>query len=232
MDLSENEILITQQAFNEFLKQKIKGNLNIQFELDLISPYCTQIRKQRDELREKQAARLGTLWLWLTISPKKEIKLKEFLEKVEKFAERKMFEDYLYVIEQRGQSEEELGKGFHAHLLLKRSMKYKQNKIISNSKNTFKKMTNVDNHDIFNYHWCPEEYLKDKKEYILGTKTGCEKDKKQFFDVLFREKNNLNIYYKKTWPKAEKEETKKMESAEITTESLIFSNEFPKPTTS
>ena len=79
-------------------------------------------------------------------------------------------------------------------------MKYKQNKIISNSKNTFKNLTNVENFDIFNYHWLPSEYLDDKKEYILGTKTGCEKEEKQFIDVLFREKKNLNNYYKKEWP--------------------------------
>lgn len=196
-NLSENEIRVTKIAFDEFLKQKIKTNLNIQFELEQISPYCTELKRQRDNLRQKQAEKLGTLWLWLTINPKKDIEFEIFKKKIEQFAERKMFDDYLYVFEQRGKTEEEAGKGFHAHLLLKRNMKYKQNKIISNSKNTFKNLTNVENNEIFNYHWCPAEYLDDKIEYMTGEKTGCEKDIKQLIDVLFREKKNLNNYYKK-----------------------------------
>lgn len=217
MEISENEIKITKLAFDEFLKQKIKTNLNIQFELDLVSPYCTLLRQQREELRERQASKMGTLWLWLTISPKKDIDFELFKNKIEIFANRKMFDDYLYVYEQRGKTEETAGEGFHAHLLLKRNMKYKQNKIISNSKNTFKKITDVENHDIFNFHWCPEEYLNDKREYILGTKTGCEKDTKQLIDVIFREKKNLNIYYKKeclAGPTTEKEKTPKVQDTE------------------
>lgn len=197
MEISENEMKITKIAYDEFLKQKIKTNLNIQYELDLISPYCTFLREQREELRQRQASKMGTLWLWLTISPKNDIDFETFRDKISTFAQRKMFDDHIYVFEQRGKTVETAGEGFHAHLLLKRNMKYKQNKIISNSKNTFKKITNVENHDIFNFHWCPEEYLNDKMEYILGTKTGKEKDIKQEIDIVFRQKKNLKEYYKR-----------------------------------
>ena len=57
-------------------------------------------------------------------------------------------------------------------------------------------MTNVNDFQIFNYHWCPQEYIEDKIEYMTGSKTGCEKDKKQLIDVIFRQKYNLNNYYK------------------------------------
>ncbi|AXQ65528.1 MAG: putative replication initiation protein [Circular genetic element sp.] len=196
MEISENEMRVTKLAYDEFLKQKIKTNLNIQYELDLISPYCTSLRLQREDLRQRQASKMGTLWLWLTISPKNDIDFETFRDKISTFAQRKMFDDHIYVFEQRGKTVETAGDGFHAHLLLKRNMKYKQNKIISNSKNTFKKITNVENHDIFNFHWCPEEYLNDKQEYILGTKTGNEKDIKQEIDKIFRQNKNLKEYYK------------------------------------
>jgi len=188
---------IYQKAKDDFLYKKIQSNMTIAFELKKLSPIHNQIYDERQALREEQAQRLGTLWLWLTVSPHDKVQFTDFQKKVTQFSQRKMFKDFFYVYEQRGKNKEEIGKGFHCHFLLKRDIKYKQNKIISNSKNSFKNMTNINDFNIFNFHWCPEEYLKDKIEYMTGSKTGCEKDTKQLIDVLFRQKYNLNIYYNK-----------------------------------
>ena len=195
--IAMENLRIYERAKDEFIKRQIQANLSLKFQLKEISPFCSDLYDERQHLKEKQAARMGTLWLWLTVNPNPNVKFEDFKKKITDAANRKMFNDFLYVFEQRGQHKEEIGKGFHSHLLLKRDMKYKQNKIIKNLKNSFKKITNVENHDIFNFHWCPEEYLDDKRHYILDqNKIGVEKTSKQLMDILFRQNKNLKEYYK------------------------------------
>ncbi len=186
---------IFQKARDDFLYKKFQANMSIAFELRQISPIYDKLLDERQTLREEQAKRLGTLWLWLTVSPNDKVEFLDFKKKIESFANRKMFKEYFYVFEQRSQEKETAGMGFHAHLLLKRNISYKQNKIVSNSKNSFKNMTKVNDFNIFHFHWCPDEYLDDKMEYMTGAKTGSEKDIKQLIDVIFREKYNLDNYY-------------------------------------
>ncbi|AXH79108.1 MAG: putative replication initiation protein [Circular genetic element sp.] len=184
-------------AKDKFHAAKNLTNFNIAYELDLLGDYAKNQRQTRDKLKQEQAKRLGTLWLWLTINPKPEISFRDFQKSIEKVANRRMFQEYLYVYEQRSTTLNEAGKGFHAHLLLRRDIKYKQCKVISNLKNSFKNICDTNNHMIFNYHWLPEEYRADKKEYILGTKTEDGKDEKQIIDKLWRKLPEINIlpYY-------------------------------------
>ena len=125
-----DEHMILHKAKNEFLDQKIKQTMNMAFHLKKLSPLYSAIYDEQEKLKEKTAEKYGTLWLWLTVSPHEDIEFDDFKLKIEKFAERKMFKDYLYVFEQRGKTKEEAGKGFHAHLLLKRNLEYKPSKII------------------------------------------------------------------------------------------------------
>jgi hypothetical protein len=195
---NNEHLAIYRKAADDFMYRKIQSNMSIAFELKKLSPLMDKLYDERQKLKEEQAKRLGTLWLWLTVSPNDKVLFEDFQKKVSQYAERKMFKDYFYVYEQRGQHKEEIGKGFHCHFLLKRNIMYKQNKIISNSKNSFKNMTEVNNFQIFNYHWCPDEYLKDKLEYMQDmNKHGQEKNSKQLMDILFRQEKNLNNYYKK-----------------------------------
>lgn len=194
--VAQENLKIMNIAEAEALKRKIQVNWNLKFELGLLNPFCSDLLDERNSLREEQAKRLGTLWLWITVSPNPSVKFLDFKKKIDQTANRKMFSNFYYTFEQRASTIQELGKGFHSHMLLKRDMKYKQNKVIKNLKNSFKNITNTDNHQIFNFHWCPEEYLTDKIEYMSGTKTGKDKDKKQLMDIVFRQKNNLKEYYK------------------------------------
>jgi len=200
---------IYQKAKDDFLYRKIQQNMTIAFELKKLSPIHDKLYDERQHLKEEQAKRLGTLWLWLTVSPNDKVKFPDFQKKITQFAQRKQFKEYFYVYEQRSKDPETAGQGFHCHLLLKRNISYKQNKIISNSKNSFKNMTNTNDFQIFNYHWCPDEYLNDKIEYMTGSKTGCEKDTKQLIDVLFRQKYNLSNYYTNGSEKNSQAETPK-----------------------
>ncbi len=192
---NNHQLDLYNKALDDFTYQKHKSIMAIAYSLKKMDKIHDLMYDYHEDLKMQQAKQFGTLWLWITISPKKEVKFLDFKKKVEQIANRKMFKEHFYVFEQRSKEKETAGEGFHSHLLLQRDLKYKQNKIIKNLKNSCKHITNVENHDIFNFHWCPEEYLKDKMEYMTGTKTGDEKDEKQLIDIVFRQNYNLSTYY-------------------------------------
>ncbi len=184
------------KAYADFIHKKIQGVMNIAFENGDINPLCDNILSARQSQTKTRAKNMGTLYLWLTISPdEKKTTLEKFVSKLHQVSQRKMIKEFYYVIEQRGKEENEIGKGYHAHMLLERSIDYRQDKFIKNLKNSFKTMTNTEDFHLFNFYFIPDEFYDDKIEYMLGTKTGEEKDLKQKIDVLFRQKYNLSTYY-------------------------------------
>ena len=146
-------------------------------------------------LKENIAKEHNNGYCFITINPSPTTTLTQLQEKVEKFVKRNMFEKYRYVYEQRSPTEENVGHGFHAHILLKRNLNYKPSKISLNTKNTFKGITQVDNPQILNIQHIGEDFAKDKDEYMNGVKTGEGKEAKQAIDKIFRQKNNLESVY-------------------------------------
>jgi len=138
-------------------------------------------------------------WIWLTVNPKPEVSLEEFRNILQKLVKRKIFQQSVYVIEQRGTIEEDnLGKGFHAHLLLKRSVDKEFKQTRRQVKNTFKNVCNVEHEKVFYWKECRDDFLDDKMEYIAQVKTGEGKDLKQKGDIIWRKDNNIqNIYENK-----------------------------------
>ncbi len=180
-------------AMDKLLINKWYEVLSIQNDLNLL-PQLKVVNNCLKVLKDLKASNNNTLWLWLTVNPKPKTDLTKFVHLLDKFSNRKMFTDYKYVIEQRSSDRASLGKGLHAHLLLKRNLKYKPSIIFKNSQNTFKNITNVKNKEIFFFKWCPTEFLVDKINYMTEDKGG-EKTQKQEMDLLFRQKNSLcNIY--------------------------------------
>jgi len=193
---------------DQYLNSRTRSYLNEKYECDELGEQWAILRKDSQRMRLKGATKKANdrnqLFIWLTINPNPTIKLEAFMKLVEKFANRAMFKQYAYVIEQRGTIEElNIGTGFHAHLLLQRSLTYKPNKVLANSKNTFKYMCDTTKQHLFNFHWCPSLWIDDKLEYMrFGKKTGDGKLEKQEADILFREENDLLEYYPATaWKK-------------------------------
>lgn len=145
-------------------------------------------------------------WVWLTISPKPDIELESFMKALDRSVHRKIWEKYYYVLEQRGTIEDDnLGKGFHAHLLLRRNpdTEYKHTK--RQMKNTFKNFCNVDHDKVFYWKECREDFLDDKLEYITNIKTADGKEAKQEGDVIWRKNNNILPLYEGNSDEYEKE---------------------------
>lgn len=202
---SKNEQLqgwhdILKIAKKEFFKTEIIKHLKLKMECEELGDCMRQIKLENKRLIKKKetmsALERNNLYVWLTVNPNTSVELKDFLKQLHKFANRALFEEYMYVVEQRGTCEDTMGTGFHAHLLLKRSMTYKPGKVQKHSMNSWKRMTYVYNPQIFNFHWCPQKYIEDKKEYMrVGGKTGDGKELKQQIDSVWREKNNIQTFY-------------------------------------
>lgn len=192
----------------QFYKNKYLKILNMKYQLKDLGKHMSQFKDNEDELRfkikEKVAREHNNSHLFITVNPKPhkqdhdvKLVLEEFVKKVIKFINRNFCVEALAVIEQRGVNEEELGKGYHAHIALKRNVNYRPSDIIKGAKNTFKTVCDVKNPSLLNVSTHGEDFHKDKVVYIQGIKTGEGKDIKQKMDKLFRKKYNLEIVYKK-----------------------------------
>lgn len=138
--------------------------------------------------------------LFITINPRPDIQLEEFKKSIKKFISKVWIEDYIYVMEQRGVTEEESGKGFHAHALIWKPDSKKSHEVIRETKNTFKNICSIDNPQILNIQNCKEEDVPKRKNYMIGLKDlkyDPTKQDKQSIDVGWRDRNNIEPYYKK-----------------------------------
>lgn len=132
-------------------------------------------------------------WYFLTINPRPTITLEDFMKTIRKALSKKWITYFIFVIEQRGETEEELGKGIHTHIIFNKGIKHC--KVIKEMGNSFKNMCDISNYHLFNISNIGDEEKKRKIEYILGTKADCEKHKKQQMDIIFREKLKLKSHY-------------------------------------
>ncbi len=189
----------------QFYKNKYLKILNMKYELKDLGKHMEKVKDKEDELKkqikEQTAREHNNSHLFITINPKPTpditANLEHFVKKVVKFINRNFCDEAYGVIEQRGVNETELGKGYHAHIALKRNVNYRPSDIIKGAKNTFKDCCDVKKPELLNVRIHGEDFHKDKLEYIYGIKTGEGKDIKQKMDVLFRKKYNLEIIYKK-----------------------------------
>lgn len=180
------------KEMKDLYKRKIRQLLEQEYNLDQLGGKLKDIRGaivENKESRSKLNARQNNnAYLWITINPKPSIAFPDFQKKITKLVNRSMFDACEYVFEQRGTSIEEAGKGFHAHVLATRNMKYKPSKCISNVKNTCKTLVgNVNNNAQLNIQIIGEDFAADKREYMTGVKTGEGKDLKQIIDKSWRE---------------------------------------------
>lgn len=138
--------------------------------------------------------------IFITVNPRPDIDLLEFMKVLRKYVIKKWIDDYIYVIEQRGITEDESGKGFHSHILIWKPDNKRSSEVIRETKNTFKKICSVDNPSILNIQNCKEEDIEKRKNYMLGLKAlddDPSKEQKQKIDIGFRERNNIEVYYSK-----------------------------------
>lgn len=141
-----------------------------------------------------------TPYMWITVSPRPDVSLQDFHKAIKKYVSKKPITSYLYVIEQRGETVEDI-HGFHSHILI--THKYtRPSDLQREAISTFKNVCNCEPDK--NSHWFhilnilpndTDEDVERRKEYILGTKKDDTKQQKQEIDKIFRLQNNLLDFY-------------------------------------
>jgi len=188
-----------QAEWKKYVLGKMRKKWDLLFQLEDINPEMTKLKKSLHELKimnqEKRAKDNFTNWWWITVSVKDAVPFSKFKNKVEKYVQRTMFKEPKYLVyEQRGITENELGKGTHIHFLSKRKLDVPPKDCRKNTINTFKQMADE---KAIQVTTVGDNWAQDKLEYISGqNKEGEGKEQKQIMDVKFREKNNLNVLYK------------------------------------
>jgi hypothetical protein len=162
-------------------------------EYDEILPAITQLRKHhRDVVGEKNYP-----WWHLTVNVNyKVVPQAMAMKKLHKFLEKSFVKQYVYSIEQRGDTVDEMGKGLHFHILLEQTAR-DLSTFKTGVKNSFNKICDVSNREILCFKpKIDEQAFIDCYRYINGVKVDEEKQQRIEIDKQFREKNNFQKIYK------------------------------------
>lgn len=197
----QNHIDLYFDELEALKRRKMRKILEQQYYLETLGDFMKNMKKIEEKNHKKKkivtAKAHNNQYCFITINPKPTVKLVDFQKKMEKLVNRSIFTGGMYVLEQRGDTKETAGKGFHCHMLCTRNLDYKPFKVASCIKNTCKTLCNVKDSRLCNIQHIGDEFYIDKREYILGhNKTGENKSKKQDIDIYWRKKNNLSQYYK------------------------------------
>lgn len=181
---------IKRQAFKDVLTDLYKSYYRDEISkgiYDELIPDLKIIRESKDD-------KFKSNYLFITINPRPSVNLIEFTNLLAKSVTKSWICKYLYVIEQRSDNEDELGKGFHAHMLIDKG-DYRFSHANREFASTFKKVCDIQNFHTFNFALCKESDLSKRQNYMLGRKADIEKHKKQDMDILFRKRYNFSDYY-------------------------------------
>lgn len=155
----------------------------------------TEIKEMRSKVDEK--AKKYTKYMWLCCNPNPLVTFDEFMKIVRKAMTKSWLTDshYLWVIEQRGETEDEAGKGFHFHALFVKPDNKKYCEVIREMASTFNKATDTSCISFYRLQGVSEEEFKRKIGYITALKADDKKHLKQSIDRLWRPKVGLEQYY-------------------------------------
>lgn len=185
------------KAVELFKQQKFRQIVSMEYQLEQLGDYMKDVKLLEEDLKHKMKLKTArdnnNQYAFITVNPKPEIELETFLKKLDIYVNRQICQKFIYVVEQRGETLEECGRGLHAHILVERNLNYKPCKFIQNTKNTFKNLVGNDKH--IHIQICGEDYKNDKIIYITGKNKDVTKSLKQDYDIIFRKNNNIPEYY-------------------------------------
>lgn len=172
-----------------------------------------------DPIKEKLAKHANNLYFWICVTPgeppfgKREYTLDDFASQIEKFIHRRCITSGIACIEQKGKYELDRGLHPHAHILVRRSLNCPVVTLRKNLTSSFSRFYKKSpTSKTLYFQACPQEYLKDKFEYIrnnhtatlmaskpdahAGGKTGEGKHLCQIQDAHWRNENGWPTFWK------------------------------------
>lgn len=132
---------------------------------------------------------------WLTVNPKPTVDLTAFVTQMTRVLNRCLVDKCIYSFEQRGENNDELGKGLHMHAIVWPGRTYKTS-FCQRFRDATANLVGCPNKHIWIVKAKPE-WVAQKKDYILGIKWDSEKDRKCMHDRVWREREGLSPYYTK-----------------------------------
>ncbi len=181
---------------------KIRKILEMQYELGELGEDFEMIKALEDKVKakldEKKTSSSKNAYVWITINPKPDINVCKFRKACVNVAKRSFFKNAMYVYEQRGDSDETIGKGFHCHMLAERDFTKttRPSHMKRDIGNSVKNILNLNAKNPY-IQFVDAEYAKDKIRYMLGDKDlhKDEKDIKLVYDKLWRDRENIEHIY-------------------------------------
>lgn len=141
-------------------------------------------------LYKEESGRKVSFCLW-TINPREGTDVNMFHKKIKKAIKKKWIVDWMYVIEQRGECEDDVGKGMHCHIFTEVDSGKKIYQCRREMKNTFKNLIANAKHINVQYSKKSENF----KNYVMGVKKDESKDKKLVWDSVWRDTVGLEQFY-------------------------------------
>lgn len=155
--------------------------------------YVDKDKKQNLEIKDNNTDNIDNKtktkkYYFITINPI-ECEKNDLDKIMSGICKKKWIKIYSYVYEQRGKSEEEIGKGKHIHILIEKNKK--KNEVIKEIHNTIKQYCDKEKVDVKEI---TEKEKNDRINYMKGNK--CN-DKKLLveMDKIWRNKNGIKDYY-------------------------------------
>lgn len=162
---------------------------------ELCEEYMALASIQQEEIKEQEFPL--TEYMFITINPYEDTTLTHLHKSVRAFLRLKPVQGYIQVTEQRGTNEEECGKGFHTHMIIRQNW-LKKSHFKRDIQRVFKDITNIKHYRCLNIATISDRNdLLKRTEYILGNKTdlpGNPKRQKQLQDIIFRKRNDLKHF--------------------------------------
>lgn len=187
---------------NGYDETTIKEKANEAYELE-IECECKEfieickIAKKLHKLYKEEFGEDVYNWYNISIRPNEnKITFYEFYDYIRKLVERKCFIQFHLVFEQKGESDSDIGKGFHAHIVANMNQR-SRGEVLRDIKSSMRKM--IDNGQIAE-NCIQVDTTRNPDDIIENYLTNYEsidghKEKTQHTDKIWREKMNLENYY-------------------------------------
>ena len=164
------------------------------FDFDPPTERCPKKLSQQLIIENKMMKEELKEWIFITINPKDDISITDFKNKIDSITKWKCFYKGFYVFEQRGENENEIGKGMHSHIML---CKYnvERKRLIQRLETTFKKYCNQPFINTINVlRKSPQHGQETLDEYMKGQKQDNKLQKVEL-DKIWRKQNNIEDIY-------------------------------------
>lgn len=195
---SDEEDAWTPQQWKEIYERQVQSEL---YNLEQACKLVPRIEAILDKYNiRKTKEKITGNWFWITLRPSDEHRnrFKDFRYICERdYIPRKMFLNGSYCWEQKGETIDDIGKGYHLHMLINCRTGLMKPQVIKDTKSTFKKFFNGDVPDAF----VQVDYVRTEADYnrmdmyMDGAKTDDWKDPACAMDIPWRESLGLISRY-------------------------------------